>query len=481
MANFPTVCSNQTVRECMVVIDEHAKRISFILDNGMLVGVVTDGDIRRALLNGAKLEDPIDSVMNTTFVSFKVGTESKIIREKFSKRVRHIPLVDDNGRLVDVADPLGNFRISVLKPSMLGNESNYVSECIKTNWISSQGKFVNEFEKIFEEFHDGTHALAVSNGTVALHLALIAHGIGPGDEVIVPNLTFAASINAVIHARANPVLCEIDPDTWCINPREIEKLIGPKTKAIMPVHLYGHPCDMGTLKSICDKHNLLMIEDSAESLGSKWKGQKVGTFGNAATFSFFGNKTISTGEGGMILFRNFEVEQKARVLRDHGMSKDRRYWHEFIGYNYRLTNIQAAIGVAQMEKVQSILERKIRISAFYDSSLEGTDGIEKLPSKAKGSLHSNWLYGVILDKKVNREKISSQLLALGIETRPFFFPLHTMPPYLKYKKSVSLSNSIRISEQGLSLPTSVDLTDNELHFITKSVNELVKKEFDKKV
>jgi perosamine synthetase len=463
----------------MVVIDEHAKRISFILENGILVGVVTDGDIRRALLNYTKLDEPINSIMNEDFVSFQVGTDSKIIREKFNKRVRYIPLVDGNGYLVDIADPQGNFRISVLEPSMQGNELNYVSECIKTNWISSQGKFVNEFEKVFEDFHPQTYALAVSNGTVALHLSLIALGIKQGDEVIVPSLTFAASANAVIHSGAKPVFCEVDPETWCIDPCEVEKLISPRTKAIMPVHLYGHPCEMDVLRSICVKSKLLMIEDSAEALGSQWKGQKVGTFGDAATFSFFGNKTITTGEGGMILFQDSKVAQRARILRDHGMSKDRRYWHDFVGYNYRLTNIQAAIGVAQMEKFQKILEKKITISKFYDSILHGSDGIVKLPFQPKHSIHSNWLYGIILDKKINRENISSELLALGIETRPFFFPLHTMPPYMEYKKSNSLSHSIDLSSQGLSLPTSVDLTDNELQSISLSVKRVLKKHFEK--
>jgi len=479
MVKFPTVCSNQSVRECMAIIDEHAKRISYILENEILVGVVTDGDIRRALLNGTTLDDSIGPIMNKDFVSFPVGTDSKVIRERFSKRVRQIPLVDENGCLFDVADPLGNFRISVLEPSMKGNELKYVSECIKTNWISSQGKFVNEFEKVFEDFHPQTNALAVSNGTVALHLALIALGIKPGDEVIVPSLTFAASANAIIHTGANPVFCEVDPDTWCIDPYEVEKLISPKTKAIMPVHLYGHPCEMDVLRSICDKSKLLMIEDSAEALGSQWKGQKVGTFGDAATFSFFGNKTITTGEGGMILFKDSKVAQKARILRDHGMSKDKRYWHDFVGYNYRLTNIQAAIGVAQMEKFQKILEKKITISKFYDSILNGSDGIVKLPFQPKHSIHSNWLYGIILDKKINRENISSELLALGIETRPFFFPLHTMPPYMEYKKSNSLSHSIDLSSQGLSLPTSVDLTDNELQSISMSVKRVLKKHFEK--
>ena len=370
MNKHPTITVTQSVRECMTIIDRYAKRISFVLENEILVGVVTDGDVRRALLNGTKLEDPVESIMNKEFVSFTVGSDSRVIRERFSKRIRHIPLVNDIGSLVDVADPRGNFRISVLEPSMQGNELNYVSECIKTNWISSQGKFVSQFEKSFEDFHPKTYALSVSNGTVALHLAIIALGIEKGDEVIVPDLTFAASANAVIHAGATPVFCEVDPETWCIDPKEAEKLIGPKTKAIMPVHLYGHPCEMQKLQSICEKYKILMIEDCAEALGSEWNGQKAGTFGNAATFSFFGNKTISTGEGGMILFKDSEVAEKARILRDHGMSKNKRYWHDVVGYNYRLTNLQAAIGVAQMENFQKILEKKLRISQLYNLFLK---------------------------------------------------------------------------------------------------------------
>ena len=477
MNKYPTILSHQSVRECMSIIDEYAKRISFVLENEILVGVVTDGDIRRALLNGTKLEGPVESIMNKEFVSFPVGTDSRVIRERFSKRIRHIPLVNDNGYLVDVADPRGNFRISVLEPSMKGNELNYVSECIKTNWISSQGKFVNEFEKVFEAFHSHSTALSVSNGTVALHLALLALGIGDGDEVIVPDLTFAASANAVLHSGAVPVFSEVDLKTWCIDPEEAEKLIGPRTKAIMPVHLYGHPCNMELVKSLCAKYELLMIEDSAEALGSEWMGQRVGTFGDASTFSFFGNKTISTGEGGMVLFKDPEVAKEARILRDHGMSRDKRYWHDVVGYNYRLTNIQAAIGVAQMEKFQDILGKKILISSIYDSFFDGVEGIMKLPNRPNNSIHSNWLYGIVLEEKIDREIVCNELLALGIETRPFFYPLHSMPPYKQCRKSDSLLTSIYISKNGLSLPSSTNLSESELSSISQSVIQILMNQF----
>ena len=473
MKQQPIVYPNNTLKDCMLVINEYAKRISFVLDEGVLVGVVTDGDIRRALLNNSKLDDPVHSIMNREFISFPIGTDSKSIRERFSKRIRHIPLVDHLGLLVDVADPGGNFRISVLEPSLKGNELNYVTECIQTNWISSQGKFVKHFEKAFEDFHQGTYALAVSNGTVALHLALMALGVGPGDEVIVPNLTFAASVNAIIHAGAIPVLCEIEMDTWCIDPYEVENLIGPKTKAIMPVHLYGQPCNMDLLKAICKKNKLLMIEDAAESLGSEWKRKKVGTFGDAATFSFFGNKTISTGEGGMVLFKDPKVAEKASILRDHGMSKNKRYWHDIVGYNYRLTNMQAAIGLAQMEKFDFILSKKLQVARIYDNELKDLSGVELLPHKVVNTLHSNWLYGVILSENYDRNYIINELISLGIETRPFFYPLNSMPPYKNYRVSTNTNKCLKISCQGLSLPSSVSLTRNDIISISSSLKKIL--------
>ena len=288
----PVVAIGDSIREALQIIDQFAKKICYVLEGQKLVGVATDGDIRRGLLNGTMLDDEIGSVMNLNFVSLPYSTDSKIIREQFSSKIRFIPLVDELGGLVDIADPSENYRISILEPYLQGNELNYVKDCITTNWISSQGKYVNQFEAIFENHHPGMKALAVSNGSVALHLALVALGLKEGEEVIVPNITFAASANSVIHAGGVPVFCEIDSKTWCMDPEEAKKLISPKTRAIMPVHLYGQPCDLSALKNLCEQNKILMIEDCAEALGSKWQGRKVGTFGDASTFSFFGNKTI---------------------------------------------------------------------------------------------------------------------------------------------------------------------------------------------
>ena len=471
----PLVLVGDSIRDALRIIDQFAKKICYVIDNGKLVGVATDGDIRRALLTGITLDEEISLVMNRNFVSFPYSADSKVIREKFSSKIRYIPLVNDLGELVDIADPFENYRISILEPHLKGNELNYVSDCIKTNWISSQGKYVSQFEGIFEDLHSGMHALAVSNGSVALHLVLVAFGLEKGDEVIVPNITFAASANSVIHAGGIPVFCEIDPVTWCMDPEEAKKLISPRTRAIMPVHLYGQPCNFPEFEKLCYENDLFMIEDCAEALGSEWQGRKVGTFGDASTFSFFGNKTVSTGEGGMVLFRDKKVFNQAKILRDHGMSKNKRYWHEVVGFNFRLTNLQAAIGVGQMERFEAIIEKKLSIFKIYQESLCGIPGIAMLPTKVEQTLHSNWLFGIVLDEDCDRDLIMNELLSYGVETRPFFYPLHNMDPYKNYKASASMKNSKRISLNGLSLPSSVNLSENEQSFITKTLVKVIEK------
>ncbi len=331
----------------MEVLDFTAMGIVFVTNkNGQLGGVLTDGDIRRALLKNLSLKDTVNEIMNKDFVSLPVDTDNSTILEHINDRVKIIPLVDAEMLLVDYASIHKIRRIPIASPLLTGNELAYVTDCIKTNWISSQGKYVREFEALFSQYHDNMASLAVSNGTVALHLALVALGIAKGDEVIVANLTFAASVNAILYTGAIPVLADVDPVTWNIDVNKVKDLITPRTKAIMPVHLYGHPCDMDEIMQIAKEHKLSVIEDCAQGLGSLYKDKPVGIFGDAATFSFYGNKTVTTGEGGMILFRNKQVAERAATLRDHGMQKTRRYWHAEIGYNYRLTNLQAAIGAS---------------------------------------------------------------------------------------------------------------------------------------
>lgn len=468
--------SNQSIREILELIDLNSRGICFIADSiesPKIIGLVTDGDIRRAILRGCEINHSISKIMNEKFIALNIGSSEGLIRSKFSNEIKIIPLLDGNGMLVDVADALKSHAIPVLEPELSGNEAKYVLNCIDSNWISSQGSYVTRFEKVFEDLHNETFAVAVSNGTVALHLALMSLGIGSGDEVIVPNITFAATINAVLYCGATPVICEVDPISWCIDIEEIKKLITPKTKAIIPVHLYGQVCDMASIALLAESNNIFIIEDCAESLGSRVNGRLVGTYGDASTFSFFGNKTISTGEGGMVLFKNKEHYCNAKILRDHGMTPSKRYWHDVVGYNFRLTNLQAAVGVAQMERFESIIERKRKIASIYGKLLKDINGINQLPYEAMGSVHSNWLYTIRLSNEVNRDAVIKKLLQYGVETRPIFYPLTEMPPYQKFRSSDNLETSLSLSMYGISLPTSVAMNVEKIEYVAKALNEVL--------
>ena len=474
MTRFPTLQLESTIKDCMEVIGKFESGISYILWQEKLVGIVTDGDIRRALLNGALLSDSVEKIINKNFISLPVNSNCSIIRAAFNKRIKYIPLIDKYGRLVDVADSNSNYRIPVSEPSLQGNELKYVTDCISSNWISSQGKYVQQFESTFEEKFNGYKALSVTSGTTALQLALLALGIGEDDEVILPNLTFAATINSVIHVGAKPVICEINPATWCIEPKEIRNLINSKTKAIIAVHLYGQPCDMDSLCSICNEHQLLLVEDCAEAIGSKFDDVYVGTFGDASAFSFFGNKTITTGEGGMLMLKNQNNYKKAKIIRDHGMSESKKYWHNVVGHNFRLTNLQAAVGIAQMERFDEIINRKLEIHRkYYDFFLNHLD-IVRIQDIESNIIHSNWLFGVVLSNKYNRDNMIDSLLYMGIETRPFFYCMNEMEIYDIYPRSKNLKISNDISRNGISLPTGSSISDEQIDIICEGFLNCIK-------
>lgn len=455
--------SDKTIKDALAVIEKNAQGVCFVTEKGHLVGVVTDGDIRRSLIDGKGLDTLVVDIMQKQFTSLQVNTPQAEVQKKLSSSIRHIPLVDENNVPVDYACFSRTHRTPIMQPLLNGNELAYVSDCINTGWISSQGAYVKRFEKEFAEYCGAEYAVAVSNGTVALHLALVAIGIKEGDEVLVPDLTFAASINAIIYTGAIPVIVDVDNTTWTISIEGIEKNITPKTRAIMPVHLYGHPCHMDEIMAIAKKHNLLIIEDAAEAIGAKYKGQHVGTFGEAATFSFFGNKTITTGEGGMVFFKTKEAYETALVLRDHGMSKTKKYWHDMVGFNYRMTNLQAAIGCAQMERINEFVNEKRKLASFYNSILAET-GVFELPPQAEWAVNGYWLYTAVLKENcgITRNELMDKMLKNGVETRAVFFPLHEMPPYKNYPTKSNFKNADYISQQGISLPSSVNITESEL-------------------
>lgn len=465
----------QTIREALILLDKSGLGTLFVIDGSdKLVGIVTDGDIRRGLLNEKSLNSIVSEVMNENFVSLSIEAQNSEILEQLNKRIKIVPLLHKDGKIGDYATINRLRRIMIASPLLGGKELANVSECIKTNWISSQGKFVRMFEKQFSDSHNNYYALAVSNGTVALHLALVALGIGEGDEVLVPDLTFAASINAILYTGATPVLVDIEEDTWNIDLIKAETLISKKTKAIMPVHLYGQPCDMNKLLDLSEEHNLIIVEDAAEALGARYNNQIVGSFGDASTFSFFGNKTITTGEGGMVLFKDKKIAEKAAMLRDHGMNKNKRYWHDEVGFNYRMTNLQASIGVAQFERLEHFIKAKRNIAKAYYSALSIFPFIQA-PIEKENTFSSYWLYTILIKKEANfnREELMQYLESYGIETRPVFYPLHIMPPYVKYGNNEDLKVSAYVSDIGMSLPSAVNLSELEQEYICKKIVEFV--------
>lgn len=351
--------------------------------------------------------------------------------------------------------------IPVLEPVLNGNEKAYVAECLDTGWVSSKGQFVERFESMFSGLHRDLPSVSTSNGTTALHLALVALGIGEGDEVIVPDLTFAATVNAVLYCGAIPILVDVDVHSWNITAEIVEPAITCRTKAIIPVHLYGQPCDMAPLRQLADQRDLLLIEDSAEALGSSYQGQPVGTLGDASIFSFFGNKTVTTGEGGMILFQDAEIADKARISRDHGMNPEKRYWHEVVGYNYRLTNVQAAIGVAQLERLAQLVEAKQALASRYNEAFSALNVI--MQAKSPGTTTSSWLYGIVLRNKAERDALVEYLAKKGIESRTFFYPMHQQPAYQALPRMGEFKISEKLADCGISLPSSasLDLSDQD--------------------
>ena len=457
---------NNTLSVALEALDNNAQGIIFIIEkNNFFLGVLTDGDIRRSFLKGKgyNQETKVSEIYNDKAFSLPVSSKDELIQKKLSSLISYIPLLNDQGEVVDYASKSRLHRISVLEPLLAGKELEYITECINTNWVSSQGRFVSLFEETLADFSNVPYALAVSNGTVALHLALLTLDIGPGDEVIVPDFTFASSVNAIIHAGAKPVLVDVLPDTWTIDPNCIQEAITNNTKAIIPVHIYGHPCHMDEILKISDKNGLYIIEDCAEALGAQYKGQPVGTFGDAATFSFFGNKVITTGEGGMVLFSKKDYYDKACVLRDHGMKKDLRYWHEVIGYNYRMTNMQAALGVAQMEQFDIFYKNREKNARLYFDKLKNNKFIQ-LQSIQNWAKSSHWLVTLLINESspINRDKLITKLQKNGIETRPTFFSMHMMPPYQEYTIQNKYPISEKISKTGISLPSSASLIEDQI-------------------
>lgn len=355
--------------------------------------------------------------------------------------------------------------IPIAKPFIGEKEITYTTDAVQSGWISSHGEYISRFEEKLQSYLKTKNITTVSNGTVALHLALVALGIGVGDEVIVPSSSFIATLNAVLYTGATPVFVDIEENTWGMDPAQIEDAITENTKAVIVVHLYGRACNVNQIKNITQKYGIFLIEDNAEAFGGTLDEVMLGTIGDFGTFSFFGNKIITTGEGGAIFAKDDEMFKKIIEYKNHGMSPEKKYYHKNIGYNYRMTNMQAAIGLAQIEQIEIFLTKRLEIEAWYNEFLNGNIVTQKT---LQNSTHVNWMYTVLIQKKaVSVEDMIIKLKDAGIDTRRVFMPMNKMPYIHKNIQNIDFKIATMIHDRGISLPTYYELEKEQVKFISR--------------
>lgn len=398
--------------------------------------------------------------------------------------------------------------IPVAAPIIGEREIAYVTDAVRSGWVSSIGPYIDRFEEAFARYIGVRHAIALSNGTVALHLALHAMGVGPGDEVIVPDLTFAATVHTVLQTGAIPVLADVSEDTWCLDPRAVERALTGRTKAIVPVHLFGQPADMPAILALARPRGIRVLEDAAEAHGASifmarhhahdgaaaaHEEVKAGAIGDVAAFSFYGNKLMTTGEGGMLTTDDDALAKRCRFLKDHGMSPERRYYHTELAFNYRMTNLQAALGLAQLEQLEQFIAKKRQIMAWYREDLADLPHVSLNPEMAAAPVPLSppaplagrsvfWMISVVLGDEIrlSRDEVSARLRALGVDTRPFFVPMSALP-HLAAARSVGVGVSVgdrcpaaaRLSARGINLPSGCGLTRDDVSRVSRALTEVL--------
>ena len=391
------------------------------------------------------------------------------------------PIVLDEDELASVADlipdpepdlvhPPGGRLLRVAETLLDGNELRYVNECVTGNWISSAGSFVPRMERAFADAVGASHAVVCSSGTAALHLALVAAGVGAGDEVIVPAFTMIATANAVRYTGAEPVFVDADPRTWNLDPGAIADKISGRTRAIIAVHTYGQPADMDALEALAADNGLLLIEDAAEAHGASHRGRPVGSIGAVSAFSLYGNKILTAGEGGVLTTGDPRIAEVARELRDHAFSRERHFWHRRLGFNYRMTNMQAAVGLAQTERLPELVARRRANAERYREQLGAIEGIG-LPPQLEGGV--SWVFGITVDPRagVGRDELRRRLGARGVETRTFFVPMHLQPIYFRQFAHQRYPVAEELGRTGLYLPSGPALSDEDIGYVAAAVRD----------
>jgi perosamine synthetase len=366
--------------------------------------------------------------------------------------------------------------IPVNEPYLGSRELEYVTDCIRSGWISSAGRYIEEFERKWADYCSMEFGIAVSNGTTALQVAVSCLDFERGAEIIIPTFTIISCALAVIYSGFRPVLVDSDPETWCMDVSQVEEKINSRTRAIMPVHMYGHPVDMDPLRELAEKHSLVIIEDAAEVHGAEYKGRRCGGLGHISVFSFYANKIITTGEGGMVLTNDRGYAEKAKSLRNLCFRPEQRFLHTELGHNFRMTNIQAAIGLAQVERIDELITRKRWIGEQYNRRLADISGI-CLPVEKQWAKNVYWMYGIVLKNEIDMDavQLASVLREKGVDTRPFFLGMHEQPVFREMELFIDEAYPIaeRLARRGLYLPSGMTLSTEQIEIVCEALNEVL--------
>lgn len=476
-----TLQKQSTLKDALTSLEKSGIRGVFVVDEiGMLLGMITDGDVRRALTKQKNTSLPVTAIMNAHPITAKVHTPfTRLLLLMRKKNILQIPLVDEKGRLVDVALLSELQHIPLASPDINQSDRNIIAEVLGTPFLSI-GPKVEAFEQKIAAYVGTRYAIAVNSGTSGLHLCVRTLDIKDGDEVITTPFSFIASANCILFERAKPVFVDIDPETLCIDPRSIEKKITKRTKAILPVHIFGHPCDMDAIRTIAKKHALSIIEDACEALGSEYKGKRVGALGDVGVFAFYPNKQITTSEGGMIVTNSERIAKLCRSMRNQGRDEgDAWLSHSRLGYNYRMSELPAALGVSQMNRIDEMLGKRDRVAQLYQRKLKAIPHI-RTPFVASDVKMSWFIYVIRLDPSMfsrpDRDALIKKLQAHGIQCRDYFPPIHLEPFYrdmFGYKKG-DFPITENVAERTIALPFHNNLSAKEIAYISKTLAFLLK-------
>jgi len=482
--NLITLHESKTIKDAMAQLQESGVRAVLIVDeNNKLRGIVTDGDIRKALLEGKDMSFPVREIMIENLKTATKDTPAtELLDIMLQLSILHIPILNKDGAVQGIALLSELKSIPLSSQDITTKEIDAINKVMASPYLSI-GPQIKELEEVLAKFVGAKYAVAVNSGTSALHLMMRSFNIKDGDEVITTPFSFIASANCILFERAKPVFVDIDPETLCIDPARIEEKITPRTKAILPVHVFGHPADMDPIREIAERHNLVIIEDSCEALGSEYKGRKVGLLGNAGAFAFYPNKQITTGEGGIIVTNDGEVAKLCRSMRNQGRDEgDAWLSHSRLGYNYRMSELNAAVGVVQMERIEEIIGKRSAVAAAYAKHLVGISGVSA-PYISPDVKMSWFVYVVRLDadwfSRGDRDEIIKQLQVHGVSARNYFPPIHLEPFYVNTFgfKEGDFPITEKISGSTIALPFYNNLTEEEIIYITKtlkSVTEAIK-------